>query len=146
VVPLEGLNARYLEPDSLPDRPSLATVDVSFISTERVLPAVVRCLAPRGEVATLIKPQFEVGRGRVGGGGIVRDPSLHREVLERAIAFAAEQGWGVHGVCLSPIAGAEGNREFFLHLRPEEPGPGGPQLSRLVAEALADSPRPEGER
>ena len=122
VLPLEGVNARYLKPDQLPGLPSLAVIDVSFISTELILPAVVGCLTEGGEIATLIKPQFEVGRGRVGRGGIVRDPAQHREVLTRAIDFARGNGWGVDAVCASALPGAEGNREFFLHIRPTRRG------------------------
>jgi 23S rRNA (cytidine1920-2'-O)/16S rRNA (cytidine1409-2'-O)-methyltransferase len=122
VFPLEGCNARHLKPEQLPGVPSLVVIDVSFISTELILPAVVGCLAAEGEVATLIKPQFEVGRGRVGRGGIVRDPDLHRQVLTRAIEFCAANGWGVQALCASSLPGAEGNREFFLHIRPATRG------------------------
>jgi len=137
---LEGVNARYLETAQLSDLPALATIDVSFISTELILPAVVRCLAPHGEVAMLIKPQFEVGRGRVGKGGIVRDASLHREVVERAVAFAAGHGWAVRGMCASAIRGAEGNREFFLHLQPDGVAVDRRELDRQIADALACEP------
>jgi 23S rRNA (cytidine1920-2'-O)/16S rRNA (cytidine1409-2'-O)-methyltransferase len=122
VVPLEGVNARYLAPDALPFRPTLAVVDVSFISLEQVLPAVADCLEPGGEIVALVKPQFEVGRARVGRGGIVRDPALHREVLLRIAAFATGRGWGVRGVARSVVRGATGNVEFFLHMTPGVPG------------------------
>jgi len=121
VILLEGVNARYLERDRLPYVPSLATVDVSFISLRQVLPAVVRCCDEGGDVLALAKPQFEVGRRRVGRGGVVRDPALHREVLLDLARFASRSYWAVAGVCASPLAGAEGNREFFLHLRPGAP-------------------------
>jgi 23S rRNA (cytidine1920-2'-O)/16S rRNA (cytidine1409-2'-O)-methyltransferase len=123
VIALEGINARHLEDVPLPFRPSLATIDVAFISLELVLPPVVAILdtgSPR-DVVALVKPQFEVGRGRVGRGGIVRDPALHREVLERALAFVERNDWCARGLAASPIAGADGNREFLLHLRPERP-------------------------
>jgi 23S rRNA (cytidine1920-2'-O)/16S rRNA (cytidine1409-2'-O)-methyltransferase len=122
VVPLEGVNARYLTPEALPFRPSLAVVDVSFISLERVLPAIRSCLTDGGEIVALVKPQFEVGRARVGKGGIVRDPALHREVLERLAEFSSAQGIGIAGIARSPIKGATGNVEFFLHLTPGRPG------------------------
>jgi len=118
VVPVEGLNARYLRAADLPFLPSLATVDVSFISLALVLPAVVSCLADgAGDVVALVKPQFEVGRGQVGRGGIVRDAERHREVLLRITARARGTGWQVAGILPSPLLGAEGNREFLLHLR-----------------------------
>jgi 23S rRNA (cytidine1920-2'-O)/16S rRNA (cytidine1409-2'-O)-methyltransferase len=118
----ERVNARYLTPAALPFLPALAVIDVSFISLERVLPPVAACLAPGGEIVALVKPQFEVGRGKVGRGGIVRDPERRAEVLHRLSAFARERGWGVLGVIPSPIRGAEGNVEFFLHLVPARAG------------------------
>ena len=123
VIALEGINARHLEDVPLPFRPSLATIDVAFISLELVLPPVAAILDPGapGDVVALVKPQFEVGRGRVGRGGIVREPALHREVLERALAFVERRGWCARGLAASPIAGADGNREFLLHLRPDRP-------------------------
>ena len=118
VTPLEGINARHLTADGLPYRPTLAVIDVSFISLELVLPAVARVLAEDGEIVALVKPQFEVGRGKVGRGGIVREAALHREVLERLAEWCAGRGWTVAGVCRSPLAGADGNQEFFLHILP----------------------------
>lgn len=120
---LEGVNARGLEPGWLDAAPSLATVDVAFISLEKVLPAVVACLVPPGpgaipDVVALVKPQFEVGRGQVGKGGVVRDPERHRAVLARLAALAVARGWGPRGVVASPLRGSKGNREFFLHLQP----------------------------
>jgi 23S rRNA (cytidine1920-2'-O)/16S rRNA (cytidine1409-2'-O)-methyltransferase len=114
----EGVNVRYLEPDMLPFRPSLATIDVSFISLRQVLETTCACLAPGADVVALVKPQFEVGRGRVGKGGIVRDPALWDEVLKGLVTFAREHGLGPTGISRSALPGAEGNVEFFLHLRP----------------------------
>jgi len=122
VVVLEGTNARYLEPEALPFRPHLATVDVSFISLERILHPVARCLTEGAEIVALVKPQFEVGRGQVGRGGLVRDPRLHHQVLLRVARFASGAGWAVAGACRSALPGATGNREFFLHLRPDGDG------------------------
>jgi 23S rRNA (cytidine1920-2'-O)/16S rRNA (cytidine1409-2'-O)-methyltransferase len=118
VRPLDGFNARYLRPDDLPFRPRIVVVDVAFISLRLVLPAVMGCLADRGDAVALVKPQFEVGRGQVGRGGIVREPGLHRRVLEELCDFAVERSWRVAGLCASEIRGADGNREFFLHLCP----------------------------
>ena len=114
----EGVNVRYLEPDSLPFRPSLATIDVSFISLRQVLEKTCACLAPGADIVALVKPQFEVGRGRVGKGGIVRDPALWDEVLKGLVAFTREHGLGPVGIARSVLPGAFGNVEFFLHLRP----------------------------
>jgi 23S rRNA (cytidine1920-2'-O)/16S rRNA (cytidine1409-2'-O)-methyltransferase len=112
---LEGVNARRLTPTLLGEPIDLATIDVSFISLEKILPAVVACLTDQGELIALVKPQFEVGRGRVGKGGIVRDPGLHREVVLAAVAVARRLGLGTRGVLASPLRGARGNREFFVH-------------------------------
>lgn len=109
----EGMNARHLRPGELPGPPGLVVVDVSFISLEKVLPALARA-APGAEIVTLVKPQFEVGRGRVGRGGIVRDPALQESVLARLCGRAPEWGLRVAGVVESPLRGARGNREFFV--------------------------------
>ena len=111
VVVLERTNIRYLQ--SLPEAPALAVVDVSFISLEKVLPAVWRLLCADGNVVALIKPQFEAGRGAVGKGGVVRDPATHRAVLERVLAAAAAEGWQARGLTVSPLLGRAGNREFL---------------------------------
>jgi len=111
VVVMERTNIRYLE--RLPERPALAVIDVSFISLDKVLPAVWRLLASDGRVVALIKPQFEAGRGLVGKGGVVRDPATHRLVLEHALAYADAAGWRLGGLVSSPILGRAGNREFL---------------------------------
>lgn len=115
VILMERTNARSLDPRVFGEQPTVATVDVSFISLEKVLPAVFGVLAPRGEALALVKPQFEVGREAVGKGGVVRDPGLHRAAVARLARFAVLRGWHVLGVTASPIRGAKGNREFFLH-------------------------------
>jgi 23S rRNA (cytidine1920-2'-O)/16S rRNA (cytidine1409-2'-O)-methyltransferase len=137
----EGWNARELTPGTLDPAPSLATVDVSFISLEKVLPAVVACLVPgrpgeAPDVVPLVKPQFEVGRGHVGKGGVVRDRGRHREVLDRLAALAAARGWGLLGVAASPLRGPKGNREFFLHLRPGTATAPAAELEAQVERAL----------
>ncbi len=115
-------NARALTRADLGEAVELAVVDVSFISIAKVLPAVVDALRPGAEVLILVKPQFELDRGSVGKGGIVRDPRLHERAIERAKAAAIGAGLRVEGVRPSRVPGAEGNLEFFLyarHLRPE---------------------------
>ena len=114
VVVLERTNIRYLE--GLPEPVDLATVDVSFIPLELVLPVVVRLLKPEGEIIALIKPQFEAGREQVGKGGVVRDPGVHRSVLGRIVAWALEHGLVVRGLMRSPLKGPAGNVEFLAHL------------------------------
>jgi 23S rRNA (cytidine1920-2'-O)/16S rRNA (cytidine1409-2'-O)-methyltransferase len=114
VIPIE-VNARFLEAKALPEQPSLVTVDVSFISVAKVLPRLVTAAAPGAEFLILVKPQFELERGDVGRGGIVRDARLHERAIERVRAAAIAEGLEVHGVRPSRLPGAEGNQEFFLH-------------------------------
>src|SRR5919204_3578794 len=116
VVVMEQTNARTLDPRLFGDQPSIAVIDVAFISLEKILPAAFGVLAPRGETIALVKPQFEVGRGAVGKGGVVRDPSQHRAVVARLARYSILRGWHVLGVTASPLRGPKGNREFFLHL------------------------------
>ncbi len=135
VVVRERVNARRLSAREVPEPCSLATVDVSFISVGKVLPAVRSVLAPEAEAVVLVKPQFEVGRGQVGRGGIVKDPERHLQALRDVAAAAqAEAAFAVAGACPSPIAGMEGNREFFLHLRTQGPAWPAPDVDlRLLA-------------
>lgn len=116
VVNLERTNIRHLQPASLPEKPILAVIDASFISLEKVLPATLALLAEQAEVVALIKPQFEVGRGAVGKGGVVRDAGLHEAVVERIRQVATGLGCRVRNVTESPILGPKGNREFLIHL------------------------------
>jgi 23S rRNA (cytidine1920-2'-O)/16S rRNA (cytidine1409-2'-O)-methyltransferase len=145
VIPLEGINARYLERSALPFVPDLVVMDVSFISVVQVLPAVMRCATDDAEALVLVKPQFEVGKGQVGRGGIVREREKHREVLGRVAVFALDHGWPVLHVLRSPIPGAEGNVEFFLHLRPGLPGLTVASLGRAIDAAVWPD-RPEEQR
>jgi 23S rRNA (cytidine1920-2'-O)/16S rRNA (cytidine1409-2'-O)-methyltransferase len=117
VVVRDRVNARRLGTGDVPEPCTLAAVDVSFISVAKVLPALRGVLAEGADAVVLVKPQFEVGRGQVGRGGIVGDPGLHAQCL-RDVADSAqrEAGFGLRAACASPVAGAEGNREFFLHL------------------------------
>lgn len=120
VVSLEKTNIRYLEPAQLSELPDIAVIDASFISLDKVLPNTVRLVKPRGAVVALIKPQFEVGRGEVGKGGVVRDPEKHAAVIESVCALAENLQLKVLGVTESPITGPKGNREFLLFLRKNE--------------------------
>jgi 23S rRNA (cytidine1920-2'-O)/16S rRNA (cytidine1409-2'-O)-methyltransferase len=142
---LERTNARSLEPSALPPAPAgagppdLATIDVSFISLRKVLPAVLGCLAPAHDVLALVKPQFEVGRSRVGKGGVVRDASTRREALVEVGEAASALGERVRGFFSSGLPGPKGNRESFVWLTraPGERSPAlaGAELERLALEA-----------
>ncbi|MBK6589478.1 MAG: TlyA family RNA methyltransferase [Acidobacteria bacterium] len=109
----ERTNARDLTPDDFDRTFDLAVMDVSFISVKKVIPAIIPLLKPAGMLVVLIKPQFEVGRGEVGKGGIVREPEKHERVVTEINAFAVENGLAVKGIIDSPILGAEGNKEFL---------------------------------
>jgi 23S rRNA (cytidine1920-2'-O)/16S rRNA (cytidine1409-2'-O)-methyltransferase len=115
VVVMERVNIRHME--ALPEKVALTTVDVSFIGLGLVLPRVAELLTPDGQILALIKPQFEVGKGKVGKGGVVRDPLLHRAVIERVLADAQEMGLTPEGLIRSPITGPAGNVEFLVRLR-----------------------------
>jgi 23S rRNA (cytidine1920-2'-O)/16S rRNA (cytidine1409-2'-O)-methyltransferase len=115
VVVMERVNARY--PIPLPEKVDLATIDLSFISVEKVIPSVARLVKDDGYLLVLIKPQFEARRGEVGKGGIVKQPIVHARVLGRFIAWMIDHGFRLGGLVASPILGASGNKEFFLLLR-----------------------------
>jgi 23S rRNA (cytidine1920-2'-O)/16S rRNA (cytidine1409-2'-O)-methyltransferase len=138
---LEGVNARGLEPDRLGEPAAgLATVDVAFISLGKVLPAIVRCLRPGGEIVALVKPQFEVGPEAVGRGGVVRDPAVHAAAVRGVAAAARGLGLAVAGVIASPLRGPKGNREFFVWLSTEGPGLAPEVLEARIGAAVAVAP------
>ena len=141
VTLLEGVNVRYVDPGVLPFRPSIATIDVSFISLRQVLTPTSACLTPGADVVALAKPQFEVGRGRVGKGGIVRDPALWDEVLTGLVAFAQDNHLGPVGIARSALPGASGNVEFFLHLRPSS-APAAPAILNTLRYEAVHAPTP----
>jgi len=114
VVVLERTNVRYLEREQIPEPVDLATIDTSFISLTKVIPRVIEFLGENGRLLALIKPQFEVGRGRVGRGGVVRQPALHQQVVSEVERFCRDQALAVGGVVESPLLGPKGNREFFI--------------------------------
>ncbi|MEI6203799.1 MAG: SAM-dependent methyltransferase, partial [Enhydrobacter sp.] len=118
VVSMEKTNMRAVTRAQIPEPIDLVVCDASFIGLATVLPAALALAGPGAHLAALIKPQFEVGKGRVGKGGIVREPELHKEVVDTVQAWLGEQpGWTVLGVTESPITGAEGNKEFLIGAR-----------------------------
>jgi 23S rRNA (cytidine1920-2'-O)/16S rRNA (cytidine1409-2'-O)-methyltransferase len=121
VVSMERTNIRQLTSTQLSAIPDLAVIDASFISLDKVLPPTLALLPTGGEVVALIKPQFEVGKGQVGKGGVVRDPGQHAAVVERVRAEAEMLGCTVLGIIESPLLGQKGNREFLIHLRKSSP-------------------------
>ncbi len=131
VVVMERTNARFLQ--SLPEPVDLVTIDASFISLRLLLPATKRLLSPSGRIIALVKPQFEVGKGKVGKGGVVRDPALHRRVLEDILYWTSAETFGPQGLIPSPILGPKGNREFLLFM---QPGATAVDAERLITEAL----------
>ena len=134
VTVLDRVNVRHLEPAQVAPPPSLVTADLSFISLSLVLAALIRCAAPDADFVLLVKPQFEVGKGHVGAGGVVRDPGLRAAAVSAVATAAAASGLGVAGVTASPLPGPAGNVEYFLWLRrgapPLEPG----RLAQVIAE------------
>jgi 23S rRNA (cytidine1920-2'-O)/16S rRNA (cytidine1409-2'-O)-methyltransferase len=117
VIVYERTNARYLQPEDVPERIAVLTVDVSFISLRLLLPVLVRLLEPQADSVVLIKPQFEVGKGQVGKSGVVHDPQQHQQVLWDVLTAAQDCGFGVRTAIASPLLGPKGNREFLAHLQ-----------------------------
>ncbi len=114
VVVLERINARYLRPEIIGELADIVTIDVSFISLSKIIPAVILLLKPGGTLVALIKPQFEVGKSEVGRGGIVKDEYKHKLVIDKNKTFLQELGFRIVGFIPSPIFGAEGNKEFLI--------------------------------
>lgn len=135
VISLEHVNARALRRDMFDPAPTLAVMDVSFISVRLILPALFDVLGDGGRVVTLVKPQFEAGRQAVGKRGVVSKPEAHARVLNELVAFAPTLGWRVRGLDFSPIAGGDGNLEFLADIVPEARC-GRPVDSVRVAEAV----------
>ncbi|MCR4425474.1 MAG: TlyA family RNA methyltransferase [Firmicutes bacterium] len=122
VVVMERTNARYLTSEMFPDAPGFGTVDVSFISLDKIIPPLAAVLTPVAQAVCLIKPQFEAGREKVGKRGVVRSPEVHLDVIQRAAGVAQGAGFAVLGLTPSPIRGPEGNAEFLVHLGRGIPG------------------------
>jgi len=132
----EGVNARYLRPEHFSERFDLITVDVSFISLAKVLPALSTLLVPAGRLLVLVKPQFELGRGQVGRGGVVERPERRLQALRSVVAAAQGLGLHVQAAAASPLPGRDGNREVFLLLA-QRPGLSSPELEQVLGRAAA---------
>jgi len=116
VVNLERRNIRYVKPEDIGEKVDLAVIDTSFISVEKFLPNILQMVREGGWIVALLKPQFEVGKGEVGKGGVVRDKRKHEQVLDRVSRFSESIGLKVRGTMESPLLGPKGNREFFIYL------------------------------
>jgi 23S rRNA (cytidine1920-2'-O)/16S rRNA (cytidine1409-2'-O)-methyltransferase len=137
VTVLDRVNVRHLTPQQVAPPPSLVTADLSFISLSLVLPALVACAAPDADFVLLVKPQFEVGKGKVGAGGVVRDPAQRAAAVMSVAAAASELGLGAAGITASPLPGPSGNVEYFLWL-----GRGAPPLDHTALQrAITEGPR-----
>lgn len=120
VTVMERTNARYLKPDDLPLQPTLGVMDVSFISITKILPSAAAIMGEMGEFISLIKPQFEAGRDRVGKKGVVRDAQVHLDVVKEILSFIdQDMQWTARDLSFSPIKGPEGNIEFLVHILPK---------------------------
>ncbi|MGI5988858.1 MAG: TlyA family RNA methyltransferase [Lachnospiraceae bacterium] len=146
VVVMEKTNIRYVTPDDIGEKIEFASCDVSFISLTKVLGPVKELLAPKAQMVCLIKPQFEAGREKVGKHGVVRDKSVHREVIESVLSFAASIGFLVINLDFSPIKGPEGNIEYLCHIM-ENGGQGGIQLpDGITPETIVEAAHKELDR
>jgi len=134
VTVLDRVNVRSLRPEQVAPAPTLVTADLSFISLTQVLPALAGCAAADADFVLLVKPQFEVGKGRVGAGGVVRDSALRAEAVAAVAGSALALGLGVRGVTASPLPGPSGNVEYFLWLRRGAPPLDDADLHRAIAE------------
>lgn len=136
VVCMEKTNIRYVTPEDIDDILDFASVDVSFISLTKVLPAAKELLTEQGEMVCLIKPQFEAGKEKVGKKGVVRDSKVHEEVIEKVISFAQEIGFGIKNLEFSPIKGPEGNIEYLVYIQKGMESQEGPvDIKAVVAQA-----------
>jgi 23S rRNA (cytidine1920-2'-O)/16S rRNA (cytidine1409-2'-O)-methyltransferase len=137
VTVLDRVNVRALEPAQVAPPPSLVVADLSFISLTLVLPALVGCCAPDADYVLMVKPQFEVGKDRVGAGGVVRDPEARADAVRTVAESAAGLGLGVRGITASPLPGPAGNVEYFIWLRRGCPPLNDDDLRRAIAEGPA---------
>ena len=135
VVVMERTNIRYVTPEDLGEPLDLSVIDVSFISLKIVLPAIKALLKPTGQVLCLIKPQFEAGKEKVGKKGVVREPEIHKEVLDTFVETVTELGFTILGLTFSPVKGPEGNIEFLGHLTLEDKPGIIPDTAKVVRDA-----------
>jgi 23S rRNA (cytidine1920-2'-O)/16S rRNA (cytidine1409-2'-O)-methyltransferase len=135
VTVVDRTNVRTLTPVAIGGPVDLTVADLSFISLRLVLPALVECTSPDGDIVPMVKPQFEVGRERLGSGGVVREPALRAEAVQSVAAEAQRLGLGVAGVAASPLPGPSGNVEFFLWLRRGAGVADPAEVTRIVEEA-----------
>jgi 23S rRNA (cytidine1920-2'-O)/16S rRNA (cytidine1409-2'-O)-methyltransferase len=142
VTVLERTNVRELTPDAVGGRADLVVADLSFISLSTVLPALVSCASDDADIVPMVKPQFEVGKDRVGAGGVVADPQLRADAVLAVARRAAELDWHTVGVTASPLPGPSGNVEYFLHLRARpDRALTGDDLEQSVERAVAEGPQ-----
>lgn len=139
VVCMERTNIRYVKPEDIEVLGGFASIDVSFISLTKVLPAVKELLVDNGEIVCLIKPQFEAGREKVGKHGVVRDPEVHKEVIEKVVNFSKDIGFNIIGLSYSPIKGPEGNIEYLLYISKTGESMPNENLEQLIELVVADS-------
>lgn len=139
VVCLEKTNVRYVTHEQVPDEGDFASIDVSFISLTKVLPAVLGVLGEKGQLVCLIKPQFEAGREKVGKKGVVRDISVHREVIEMIVNYVRAQNLGILALDFSPIKGPEGNIEYLIYLDKSQTGMKEEEVQARLEEVVAES-------
>jgi 23S rRNA (cytidine1920-2'-O)/16S rRNA (cytidine1409-2'-O)-methyltransferase len=132
---VDRTNVRALTPLDIGGVVDVAVADLSFISLALVLPALSECIAPDGDLVPMVKPQFEVGRARLGAGGVVRDPAIRADAVRGVIARATQLGWGLMGLAASPLPGPAGNVEFFVWLRREPARIGPDAIDSVVLEA-----------
>lgn len=138
VTVMERTNARFLNADMFPEKPVIAVMDVSFISIRLILPALISIIGDQGIIYSLIKPQFEAGRDKVGKKGVVRDPKTHEDVIRTISEFARSVGWSIRRLDFSPITGPEGNIEFLSEIRKSDNPSAGitdTDICSVVAEA-----------
>ena len=139
VVCLEKTNVRYVTHEQVPDEGDFASIDVSFISLTKVLPAVLGVLGEKGQLVCLIKPQFEAGREKVGKRGVVRDINVHKEVIEMIVNYVRTQNLGILGLDITPIKGPEGNNEYLIYLDKSQSGMSEEEVQVKVEEVVAES-------
>ena len=139
VVCLEKTNIRYVTHEQVPDEGDFASIDVSFISLTKVLPAVLGVLGANGQLVCLIKPQFEAGREKVGKKGVVRDINVHREVIEMIVNYVRAQNLGILALDFSPIKGPEGNIEYLIYLDKSQTGMTEEEVQARLEEVVAES-------